>query len=44
MSSKALIKARKFEKKYLPYLIEATDSEMEKAASRARLEAISKKK
>ena len=37
-------KNTKLEKKYLPYLIEATDSEMEKAASRARLEAISNKK
>ena len=34
----------KLEKKYLPYLIGATDSDMEKAASQARLEAISKKK
>ena len=34
----------KLEKKYLPYLIEATDSETEKAACQACLESLNKKK
>lgn len=37
-------KDTKLEKKYLPYLIEATDSEAERASSQARLEGLGKKK
>lgn len=36
-------KSAKLEKKYLPYLIDATDSETERASSKARLEALQKK-